>query len=140
MQSLCFVPAPTRPSLEHLRAAEGYLSQHILMHRNPECLKTPVSMTIKVQQFHERRCLTHVHCRGAVASWALGSRCLTRAVKPIRHQEASLISVYRNPYAFLQENGSFWRARRESQDQGQRWKRADTSALKKGDIRGQGAL
>ncbi|EOB03528.1 hypothetical protein Anapl_10715 [Anas platyrhynchos] len=28
----------------------GYLSQHVLMHRNPECIKPPLSMTIKVQQ------------------------------------------------------------------------------------------
>lgn len=36
-----------------------------------------------------------------------GSRCLTRAVKPICHREAYLISVYRNPNAFPQANGSF---------------------------------
>lgn len=106
-QSLCFMPAPTRPSPEHLRAAEGCLSQHVLMHRNLECLKPPVSMTIKVQQLHECGCLIHVHCRREVASLALGSRCLTRAVKPICHGEAYLISVYRNPNAFPQANGSF---------------------------------
>lgn len=106
-QSLCFVPASPRPSPEHLRAAEGCLSQNVLMHRNLECLKPPISMTIKVQQLRERRCLIHVSCRREVASLALGSRCLTRAVKPICHREAYLISVYRNPNAFPQANGSF---------------------------------
>lgn len=66
-------------------------------------------MTIKVQQFHERGCLIHAHCRREVASLALGSRCLTRAVKSICHREAYLISVYRNPNAFPQVNGSFCR-------------------------------
>lgn len=103
------MPAPPCPSPKHLRAAEGCLSQHVLMHRNPECLKPPVSMTIKVQQFHERGCLIHAHCRREVASLALGSRCLTRAVKSICHREAYLISVYRNPNAFPQVNGSFCR-------------------------------
>lgn len=78
-----------------------------LMHRNPECLKPPVSMTIKVQQFHEHGCLVHVLCRREVASLALGSRCLTRAVKSICHQEVYLIPVYRNPTAFPWANGSF---------------------------------
>lgn len=75
-QSLCFVPAPPCP----LRStSERYLSQHISMHRNPECLKPPVSMPIKVQQFHERGCHTRVPGWRQDASLALGSRCLTRA-------------------------------------------------------------
>lgn len=103
----------------------GYLSQHVLMHRNPECLKPPLSMTIKVQQVRERGCLVHVPCRSGVASLALGSRCLPRAAKPICHRGACLSHVYRNPNASW--NGSFChgpgtlrgRARKEGKDGGE---------------------
>lgn len=131
-----------RPSPEHLRAAEGCLSQHVLMHRNPECLKPPVSMTIKVQQFHERGCLIHVHCWREVASLALGSRCLTRAVKPICHREVYLIPVYRNPNASPRANGSFCHRagalRGRAKTKGRDW--AGTAAIERGDVRGQGGL
>lgn len=83
----------------------GYLSQHVLMHRNPECIKPPLSMTIKVQQVREHGYLVHVSCWSGVASLALGSRCLPRAAKPICHCGACLSHVYRNPNA--SQNGSF---------------------------------
>lgn len=49
-QSLCFVPAPPCPPQS---TSEGYLSQQISKHRNPECSKPAVSMPIKVQRFRE---------------------------------------------------------------------------------------